>query len=85
MHFSSYGSAVINRADWVRKLQDKNIYLSDIKSMSEGIDILIGADAAGHLFTGRTENLKNGIVASETHLEWTVMGKVCNETTKHND
>lgn len=51
------------------------IYLQD----SSPIELLIGADVAGKLFTGQKKILKCGLVAIETVLGWALMGKVLME------
>ncbi|XP_011698795.1 PREDICTED: uncharacterized protein LOC105456446 [Wasmannia auropunctata] len=61
---------------WVNELRDKNINLTDIGGGINPIDVLIGADIAGKLMTGRKYNLKNGLTAFETLVGWTVMGKL---------
>lgn len=51
-------------------------------SWSDGgrIDILVGANIAGKLLTSKKYELENGLVALETLLGWTVMGKLPNVT-----
>ncbi|XP_036140498.1 uncharacterized protein LOC118644875 [Monomorium pharaonis] len=61
---------------WVNELRTKNINLTDIGNQSDSIDVLIGADVAGKLLIGRKHDMKNGLTALETHLGWTVMGKL---------
>ncbi|GBN96747.1 hypothetical protein AVEN_12199-1 [Araneus ventricosus] len=39
------------------------------------IDVLMGADVAGRLFTGKRRVLSSGLEALESYLEWTIMGK----------
>lgn len=39
------------------------------------IELLIGADVAGKLMTGRLKRLKSGLTAVETKLGWTVLGR----------
>ncbi|XP_056647487.1 uncharacterized protein LOC130452213 [Diorhabda sublineata] len=59
---------------WVSELREKKIELTDDR---EGpIGILVGADVAGKLLTGRREVLSCGLVAIETSLGWTIMGRV---------
>lgn len=48
--------------------------LSDVEQGT--IDILVGADIAGKLLTGKKKVLSCGLVAIETFLGWTVMGRV---------
>ncbi|GFV49115.1 integrase catalytic domain-containing protein [Trichonephila clavipes] len=60
------------------------IYLSSLDDIQENtgpIEVLLGADVAGKLITGRRE-LKTGLVALETKLGWTLMGKVPRYTDK---
>lgn len=61
---------------WFEELRGNNINLSDINGESENIDVLIGADVAGKLLTGKKYSLKCGLTAFETRLGWTVMGKL---------
>jgi len=72
----------IKRDKWIDELRTKNINLSDIGNTSGPIDILIGADVAGKLITGKKYDLKNGLTALETYLllGWTVLGKVNKES-----
>ncbi|XP_051159157.1 uncharacterized protein LOC127280294 [Leptopilina boulardi] len=71
----------INHDVWVEELYTKGIVLSDVGSSDRGcIDILVGADIAGKLLTGKRYELENGLVALETLLGWTVMGKLPNVT-----
>ncbi|GLV41338.1 hypothetical protein CBL_04862 [Carabus blaptoides fortunei] len=44
-------------------------------SDSKSVELLIGADVAGKLFTGNRQILKSGLVAFETLLGWPVVGK----------
>ncbi|KAF2900797.1 hypothetical protein ILUMI_05397 [Ignelater luminosus] len=60
---------------WINELEEVGIRLSDT-SGSDPIELLIGADFAGKLYTGRRHILKNGLVAVETTLGWTLMGQV---------
>ena len=61
---------------WVDDLRKRGIILSDIGGEKKPIDVLIGADVAGKLMTGKKVDLKNGLIAFETCLGWTVMGKL---------
>ncbi|GFV89471.1 integrase catalytic domain-containing protein [Trichonephila clavipes] len=61
------------------------IYLSSLDDIQENtgpIEVLLGADVAGKLITGRREELKTGLVALETKLGWTLIGKVPRYTDK---
>ncbi|XP_058805274.1 uncharacterized protein LOC131672213 [Phymastichus coffea] len=70
----------ISRANWIDELKTNNIFLSDLETNStysnDLIDVLIGADVAGKLFTGNKYDLRNGLTAFESNLGWVVMGKV---------
>ena len=64
---------------WVNVLRKKhNVVLSDIDSVmcEKPIDVLIGADVAGKIMTGKKIELENGLCVFETLLGWTVMGKL---------
>ncbi|GFS93210.1 integrase catalytic domain-containing protein [Trichonephila clavipes] len=67
---------------WIHELKTKNIFLTDIQENTGPIEVLLGADVAGKLITGRREELKTGLVALETKLGWTLMGKVPRYTDK---
>ncbi|XP_031350612.1 uncharacterized protein LOC116176267 [Photinus pyralis] len=66
-------------------LKKQGIFLSDVGSSVEPISILIGADIAGKLLTGQRVQLDNGLVALETLLGWTLIGKLPVTTSKRND
>ncbi|GFX43701.1 integrase catalytic domain-containing protein [Trichonephila clavipes] len=67
---------------WIHELKTKNIFLTDIQENTGPTEVLLGADVAGKLITGRREELKTGLVALETKLGWTLMGKVPRYTDK---
>ncbi|GFU83202.1 integrase catalytic domain-containing protein [Trichonephila clavipes] len=67
---------------WIHELKAKNIFLTDIQENTGPIEVLLGADVAGKLITGRREELKTGLVSLETKLGWTLMGKVPRYTDK---
>ncbi|GFU68554.1 rho guanine nucleotide exchange factor 17 [Trichonephila clavipes] len=66
----------------IHELKTKNIFLTDIQENTGPIEVLLGADVASKLITGRREELKTGLVALETKLGWTLMGKVPRYTDK---
>ncbi|XP_076278392.1 uncharacterized protein LOC143208144 [Lasioglossum baleicum] len=66
----------VKQETWVDELRSRNIRLTDIGQESSPIDVLIGADVAGKLLTGKKCELRNGLVALETSLGWTVIGKL---------
>ena len=69
----------IKKAPWFDELKSKNISLTDFESSmsntNEPIDVLIGADVAGKLFTGKKHDLPSDLSAFETRLGWVIMGK----------
>lgn len=64
---------------WKKEVRDKNIFLSDQEIFSRDFDpaihLLIGADIAGKLLTGNIKELSGGLIAVETLIGWTLMGK----------
>ncbi|KAG5869805.1 hypothetical protein JTB14_037540 [Gonioctena quinquepunctata] len=60
---------------WMEELKTLHIDLHDTLG-SDPIEILIGADVAGKLYTGRRHILTCGLVAVETLLGWTLMGRI---------
>jgi len=52
----------ITRGTWLTELIEKDIHLTDVEDNSLPISLLIGADIAGKLFTGKREQLKCGLV-----------------------
>ncbi|GBM68035.1 hypothetical protein AVEN_75875-1 [Araneus ventricosus] len=61
---------------WLDELKDLGVILTDTNVYSESIQVLIGADIMGRLLTGKRKLLSSGLVAVETLLGWTLMGKV---------
>ncbi|XP_055932029.1 uncharacterized protein LOC129962308 [Argiope bruennichi] len=85
-HFEVLGQEVIcdsilsrKRGSHFKELRDYNIHL--VEDLDGPIEILIGADVAGKLITGNHLQLKNGITAIETKLDWTVIGRANSENT----
>uniref|UniRef100_A0ABD2W4D4 Peptidase aspartic putative domain-containing protein n=1 Tax=Trichogramma kaykai TaxID=54128 RepID=A0ABD2W4D4_9HYME len=76
--------AIIEKSDWVERVKNKyGVTLSDVDSTSESIDLMIGADIAGKLITGKKIEIENGPCLFETLLGWTVMGKLPTGGYKH--
>ncbi|KAI5755601.1 hypothetical protein M8J77_018252 [Diaphorina citri] len=67
--------ASVPKGPWIAELSERNIVLPDLGNESE-ISILIGSDIAAKLYTGNIVHLSSGLVAMETHLGWTISGKV---------
>ncbi|GIY83881.1 hypothetical protein CDAR_224041 [Caerostris darwini] len=68
---------------WTKEIEKKGIFLSDkeacLDDSASSVHLLIGADIASKLFTGKIVNLSCGLVAMETLLGWSLMGKLENE------
>ncbi|GBN69468.1 hypothetical protein AVEN_239189-1 [Araneus ventricosus] len=60
----------VSYGPWIDELKSMNIRMFDIED-----NVLIGADVAGRLFTGKRRVLSSGLVAMESYLGWTIMGK----------
>jgi len=54
---------------------EKIRYNCSIKEGDEPIIVLIGTNVAGRLFTGKILQLDDNVIAIETKLGWTLMGK----------
>ena len=67
---------VVKNDSWINELHKSDIILSDIGGENQPIIVLIGADVAGKLLTGKKVNLENRLTAIETFLGWTVIGKL---------
>lgn len=63
----------IPKGPWLAELNKVNIPVTDAEG---AIDILIGSDVAGRMFTGRKHELDSGLVAIETRLGWTISGRI---------
>lgn len=61
---------------WSEELRNLNVKITDMDSEDSSVVVLIGADVAGRLLTGRQHVLECGLVAVETVLGWTLMGEV---------
>ncbi|XP_054278588.1 uncharacterized protein LOC128997031 [Macrosteles quadrilineatus] len=56
-------------------LKEKNIILTDVGENVPDVKILLGADVLVNLYTGTMQKIDDKLVAIETYLGWTVMGK----------
>jgi hypothetical protein len=65
----------IGSGPWLVELKKKNIKLTDVGQTVEPIEVLLGADVAGRLLTGRREAFHK--VTTATHK---VRGTLCSET-----
>ncbi|KAJ8957208.1 hypothetical protein NQ318_007770 [Aromia moschata] len=60
---------------WIQELKALNVEVSDYQSQGP-IEMLLGADVIGSLYTGKRHLLKCGLVANETYVGWTVESRV---------
>ena len=58
----------IGSGPWIDELRKRNIKLTDVGQTVETIEVLLGADVAGRLLTGRREVLSGSLVAIEIIL-----------------
>ncbi|GBM09052.1 hypothetical protein AVEN_87668-1 [Araneus ventricosus] len=65
----------VSYGPWIDELKSINIQMFDIEDNLGPIDVLIGVDVADRLFTGKRRVLSSGLVALESYLGWTIMGK----------
>nr|XP_042912336.1 uncharacterized protein LOC122272567 [Parasteatoda tepidariorum] len=73
-----------NDVSCLKELKELGIQITDCGKGRPPIELLIGADIAGKLYTGQTQVLKCGLVAVQTHLGWTIMGRSENRNSKDN-
>ncbi|GFY71989.1 uncharacterized protein TNIN_348621 [Trichonephila inaurata madagascariensis] len=66
----------IGYGSWMRELKRKKIFITDFQNNSRPIEVLLGVDVVGKLFTEKRGQLTSGLVAMGTKLGWTLMGKV---------
>ncbi|KMQ85547.1 retrotransposon domain containing protein [Lasius niger] len=65
----------MNKGSWMKVLEENNVRLSDIEEGKEPITLLIGADVAGRILTGKILQTDRNVTAMETKLGWTLLGK----------
>ncbi|GBL86680.1 hypothetical protein AVEN_194910-1 [Araneus ventricosus] len=65
---------------WLKEFKMHGIKLTDLENSTLKVDkeikLLIGADVAGKLFTGKIIPLKSNLTVVHTRLGWTVLGKL---------
>ncbi|UYV74052.1 hypothetical protein LAZ67_11001974, partial [Cordylochernes scorpioides] len=64
----------VHQGKWMQDLSAHDIELTDLHRGP--LEILIEADIAGKLLTGEHRRLPSGLVAVQTRLGWTLMGKI---------
>ncbi|XP_044751642.1 uncharacterized protein LOC123311641 [Coccinella septempunctata] len=67
----------VKKGPWLDELKRMGVEITD--TTDGPIDVLVGADIAGKLFSGRKQDLDCGLVAVHTLLGWTLMGKLKSE------
>lgn len=60
---------------WLEELKELDVKLEDTRGAG-AIELLIGADICGNLYTGKRHILRCGLVAVETLLGWTLSGRI---------
>ncbi|KAJ8909824.1 hypothetical protein NQ315_003702 [Exocentrus adspersus] len=65
----------ILRGQWMEETKTLGIEISDIEDYGL-IELFLGADVSGILYTGGRRVLTSGLVAFETRLGWTLTGKM---------
>jgi hypothetical protein len=68
----------IPKGSWLNQLKKEGVFLTDLQPGSLEIEVLFGADACAHLFTGIIKKIQESIIAVDTKLGWTVMGRLEN-------
>ena len=71
------------KGPWMAELKKSGIFVSDLGADEGEIELLIGSDYYAKLLTGRKQCLRNGLVALETCLGWTLSGTL--EEEEHTD
>jgi hypothetical protein len=61
---------------WLKELKKHGVFLTDMLPGSTEIEVLFGADSCPYLFTGAVRRIQDSIIAVDTRLGWTVMGRL---------
>lgn len=72
--------ARLENPNYFSVLKEKNTVLIDVGKDVPHIKLLLGDDVIGQLLTGNVQHDK-GLVAIETPVDWTVMGKQSSHQT----
>lgn len=75
----------VSLGSWQQVLRDSDVSLSNVWEDDKPISILIGADIAGRLYTGKFIQLENGPTVLETKLGWTIMGRINGKVEQRED
>ncbi|XP_018577341.1 uncharacterized protein LOC108915711 [Anoplophora glabripennis] len=76
--------APIFNGPWMEEFKRLGVSISDSEN-SDPIELLLGADIVGSLYTGRLHKIQCGLTAMETNLGWTVMGRVSGSNIRSNE
>jgi hypothetical protein len=74
----------IPKGPWLQQLRREGIFLSDLQQGDKEIEVLFGADSCAHLLTGNIKRIIDSIIAVDTRLGWTVMGRLADEESAAN-
>jgi hypothetical protein len=66
----------IPKGPWLKLLKQQGVYLTDLQPGSTEIEVLFGADSCAQLLTGALKRIQDSIIAVDTALGWTVMGRL---------
>ena len=67
---------LITKDPWLKQVKEHGIKLTDVGKGCETVEILISADIMAKMLTEKRKVLTSDLVAVETCLGWTLMGKV---------
>ncbi|GFS82669.1 integrase catalytic domain-containing protein [Nephila pilipes] len=68
----------IKKGLWNKELREKKIWIADYGEGTPEIELLIGADFSGQLFTELIHKLECGLIAYETYLGWITISRSSN-------
>jgi hypothetical protein len=71
----------IPKGPWLEQLRREGIFLTDLQQGDKEIEVLFGADSCAHLLTGVIKKIMESIIAVDTKLGWTVMGRLVEDET----
>ncbi|XP_033221099.1 uncharacterized protein LOC117175502 [Belonocnema kinseyi] len=75
----------VTRGSCLQELEKMNVALTDVCNEENTVAILIRADVAGKLLTGRLHVLESGLTAIETYLGWTLMDHTDHKKQRQHD
>ncbi|GBO33587.1 hypothetical protein AVEN_230190-1 [Araneus ventricosus] len=66
----------VSEGPWLDELKELGVILTDTIVSNESMQVINGENIMGRLLTSKRKLLLSDLVAVETHLGWTLMGKV---------